>query len=125
MSEAIIELIVRCVFALAIVIYAILNKTSLSSVIKEVKELTNMYKIRNKDGTITTITTAEEIQAEAEVQKSAETELATPVALTMEEEDTEETETAAVEPKEEPKKRSAEEIIEILEEILSYIRGKS
>lgn len=123
MSEAIIELIVRCVFALAIVIYAILNKTSLSSVIKEVKELTNMYKVRNKDGTITIITNAEEIQAEAEVQKSAETELATPVALTMEE--AAETETAAVEPKEEPKKRSAEEIIEILEEILSYIRGKS
>lgn len=118
-----IELIVRCVFALAIIIYAILNKTSLSSVVKEVKELTNMYKIRNKDGTITIITTAEEIQAEAEAQKSAETELATPVALTMEE--AAETETAAVEPKEEPKKRSAEEIIEILEEILSYIRGKS
>lgn len=123
MNEQLIELIVRCVFALAIVIYAILNKTSLSSVIKEVKELTNMYKVRNKDGTITIITTAEEIQAEAEVQKSAETELATPVALTMEE--AAETETAAVEPKEEPKKRSAEEIIEILEEILSYIRGKS
>lgn len=123
MSEAIIELIVRCVFALAIVIYAILNKTSLSSVVKEVKELTNMYKIRNKDGTIITVTTAEEIQAEAEAQKSAETELATPVAMTMEE--AAETETAAVEHKEEPKKRSAEEIIEILEEILSYIRGKS
>lgn len=124
MSEATIELIVRCVFALAIVIYAILNKTSLSSVINEVKEITKMYKVRNKDGTITTITTAEEIQAEAETQKSVEIEPTTTVALTMEE-DTEETESADVELKEEPKKRSAEEIIEILEEILSYIRGKS
>lgn len=55
MSEALIELIVRCVFALAIVIYAILNKTSLSSVVKEIKEVTSMYKIRNKDGSITVV----------------------------------------------------------------------
>lgn len=64
MSEAIIELIVRCVFALAIVIYAILNKTSLSSVVKEVKEITNMYKIRNKDGSITVVTEPTEIVSE-------------------------------------------------------------
>lgn len=53
MPETIIEFIVRCVFALAIIIYAILNKTSLSSVVKEIKEVTSMYKIRNKDGSIT------------------------------------------------------------------------
>ncbi len=64
MSEAIIELIVRCVFALAIVIYAILNKTSLSSVVKEVKEITNMYKIRNKDGSITVVTEPTETVSE-------------------------------------------------------------
>ena len=64
MSEALIELIVRCVFALAIVIYAILNKTSLSSVVKEVKEITSMYKIRNKDGSITVVTEPTETVSE-------------------------------------------------------------
>lgn len=64
MSEAIIELIVRCVFALAIIIYAILNKTSLSSVVKEIKEVTSMYKIRNKDGSITVVTEPTETVSE-------------------------------------------------------------
>lgn len=64
MNEQLIELIVRCVFALAIVIYAILNKTSLSSVVKEVKEITSMYKIRNKDGSITVVTEPTEIVSE-------------------------------------------------------------
>lgn len=64
MNEQLIELIVRCVFALAIVIYAILNKTSLSSVVKEVKEITSMYKIRNKDGSITVVTEPTETVSE-------------------------------------------------------------
>ena len=64
MSEAIIELIVRCIFALAIIIYAILNKTSLSSVVKEIKEVTSMYKIRNKDGSITVVTEPTETVSE-------------------------------------------------------------
>lgn len=78
MSEAIIELIVRCVFALAIIIYAILNKTSLSSVVKEVKEITSMYKIRNKDGSITVVTeptetVSEVVAAEPVEEKTAKT----------------------------------------------------
>lgn len=77
MPEALIELIVRCVFALAIVIYAILNKTSLSSVVKEIKEVTSMYKIRNKDGSITVVTeptetVSEVVAAEPVKEKTAE-----------------------------------------------------
>ena len=76
MSEAIIELIVRCVFALAIVIYAILNKTSLSSVVKEIKEVTSMYKIRNKDGSITVVTEPTETVSEVVAAESVEEKVA-------------------------------------------------
>lgn len=84
MSEQIIELIVRCVFALAIVVYAILNKTSLSSVVKEVKEITSMYKIRNKDGSITVVTeptetVSEVVAAEPVEEKKVETTAVKPV----------------------------------------------
>ena len=75
MSEALIELIVRCVFALAIVIYAILNKTSLSSVVKEVKEITSMYKIRNKDGSITIVTEPTETVSEVVTAEPVETKI--------------------------------------------------
>lgn len=76
MSEALIELIVRCVFALAIVVYAILNKTTLSSVVKEVKEITNMYKIRNKDGSITVVTEPTETVSEVVAAEPVEEKVA-------------------------------------------------
>lgn len=82
MSEAIIELIVRCVFALAIVIYAILNKTSLSSVVKEVKEITSMYKIRNKDGSITVVTEPNETVSEVVAAEPVEVKTARTVEVT-------------------------------------------
>lgn len=88
MSEQIIELIVRCVFALAIVVYAILNKTSLSSVVKEVKEITSMYKIRNKDGSITVVTeptetVSEVVAAEPVEEKKVETAEVKPVTASV------------------------------------------
>lgn len=75
MPEALIELIVRCVFALAIIIYAILNKTSLSSVVKEIKEVTSMYKIRNKDGSITIVTEPTETVSEVVSAEPVETKI--------------------------------------------------
>lgn len=82
MSEAIIVLIVRCVFALAIIIYAILNKTSLSSVVKEIKEITSMYKIRNKDGSITVVTEPTETVSEVVAAEPVEEKTARTVELT-------------------------------------------
>lgn len=91
MSEATLELIIKGITLLAyfaLIVYSLVNNQSLKKTIGEAKEALNMYKIRNKDGSITAVTepaeTVSEIVAaepiEEKTAKAVEVKVTEPVA---------------------------------------------
>lgn len=138
MSEYTPELIIKGIALLAyfaLIVYSLVNNQSLKKTISEAKEALNMYKIRNKDGSITVVTeptetVSEVVAAEPVKEKTeevAEVKVAEPVATSV----SKSVPIAkAVEPvKEETALEKAEKLIDSLtdceaKELFQYITNK-